>query len=66
VHARIARIVIGTMDPRTGAAGSVFNLLDSGQLNHRVEVTRGVMQEQCAKLLRGFFVEKRKRNGSKS
>jgi tRNA(adenine34) deaminase len=61
VHARVARIVIGTMDPRTGSAGSVFNLLDSQALNHRLDITQGVMQEECAKLLRDFFVEKRKR-----
>ena len=64
VHARVARIVIAAMDPRTGAAGSVFNLLESPQLNHCVDITRGVMQEECSKLLRDFFVEKRNKTGS--
>ena len=63
VHARVKRIVIGTMDPRTGAAGSVFNILDSAKLNHRVEICHGVLQEECAKLLRNFFVEKRNKTG---
>lgn len=59
VHARVNRVVIGTMDPRTGAAGSVFDLLNSPHLNHRVEVTHGVLEQQCSKLLKDFFVEKR-------
>ncbi|GMR05550.1 MAG: tRNA adenosine(34) deaminase TadA [Gammaproteobacteria bacterium] len=59
VHARIKRLVVATPDPRSGSAGSVFNLLDSSHLNHRVDVKTGVLQEQCADLLKTFFQEKR-------
>lgn len=61
VHARIARVVIATPDPRTGSAGSVFNLLSSSQLNHRVNVSFGVLQQECSNLLKTFFLNKRKK-----
>lgn len=63
VHARIAEVVYATPDPRTGAAGSVFRVLDSSQLNHRVEVRSGVMQEEAADLLRAFFRARRQSAG---
>ena len=56
VHARIARVVIATADPRTGSAGSVYNLLNSPYLNHRVEVATGVLQQECSSLLKTFFL----------
>ncbi|MFO1372476.1 MAG: tRNA adenosine(34) deaminase TadA [Candidatus Competibacteraceae bacterium] len=59
VHARVARVVFGAADPRTGAAGTVFNLLQAAPLNHRAEVTGGVLAEQCAALLREFFRARR-------
>jgi len=59
VHARIARVVFGAADPRTGAAGTVFDLLRSSQLNHRAEVTGGVLAEDCGALLREFFRARR-------
>ena len=59
VHARIQRVVYGASDPRTGAAGSVFDILRSGELNHRCEVLGGVMGEACGELLRDFFRRKR-------
>jgi len=59
VHARVARVVYGAADPRTGAAGSVFNLLDSDALNHRAEVQGGVLAEECADLLQQFFRARR-------
>ncbi len=59
VHARIARVVYGAADPKTGAAGSVFNLLDSDRLNHRAEITGGVLQDACGELLRRFFQARR-------
>ncbi len=59
VHARVGRLVYGASDPRTGAAGSVFQLLQSAQLNHQVEVVGGVEQERCAEQLRRFFRNKR-------
>lgn len=62
VHARIRRVVIATPDPRSGCAGSVYNLLDSMQLNHRAEVTTGILQHECSSLLKTFFIERRKKS----
>jgi tRNA(adenine34) deaminase len=59
VHARVNRIVIAAADPRTGSAGSVFNLLDSPHLNHSVALQTGVLEEECSSLLKTFFLEKR-------
>lgn len=59
VHARVARVVYGAPDPRTGSAGSVFNLLQSDALNHRCELTAGVLAEQSGKKLRDFFRSRR-------
>ena len=59
VHARVQRLVFGAADPRAGAAGSVFNIVQHASLNHRVEVTSGVLAEQCGALLRGFFAARR-------
>jgi len=55
VQARVSRVVFGAADPRTGAAGTVFNLLQSGHLNHRAAVTGGVLADTCGELLRAFF-----------
>ncbi len=62
VHARIKRVVFATPDPRTGSAGSVYNLLNSPHLNHRVDVNTGVLQHECSDLLKTFFLEKRKQS----
>lgn len=59
VHARVARVVYGASDPRSGAAGSVFNILDSTELNHRAEIIPGVMASSCSELLKNFFKRKR-------
>lgn len=59
VHARVRRVVYGATDPRAGAAGSVFNIVQHAALNHRVELTGGVRSEECAALLRGFFLARR-------
>ncbi len=60
VHARVERVVFGAYDPKGGAAGSVFNLLPSDQrFNHRVEVTAGIMAEECGNQLKAFFKAKR-------
>jgi tRNA(adenine34) deaminase len=61
IHARVKRVVFGAADPRTGAAGTVFNLLQSAALNHRAEVTGGVLAEECGALLREFFHARRDR-----
>ena len=59
VHARIARVVYGANDPKTGAAGSAFDVLQHEKHNHRVEVTRGVLADECGDLLRAFFRSRR-------
>lgn len=55
VHARIDRLVFGASDPRAGAAGTVFDLLQTSELNHRVAVTGGVLADDCRALLQAFF-----------
>lgn len=59
VHARVKRLVYGATDPRAGAAGSIFNIVQHAVLNHRIECEAGVMAEECGTLLRGFFVARR-------
>ena len=59
VHARLRRVVFGCPDPKSGGAGGLFNILQNPALNHRCEVTQGVMGEECAGVLREFFAEKR-------
>ncbi len=59
VHARIARVVYGADDPKTGAARSVFRLLDAPALNHRAEVVGGVLAEECGERLKRFFQSRR-------
>ena len=59
ILARIKRLVYATADPRAGAAGSVFNILQSSQLNHRVELASGILEQEAAMLLQTFFRERR-------
>ncbi len=59
IHARVARVVFGAYDQRSGAAGSVFDILGTDKLNYKVDVLSGVMQEQCADILKSFFKNKR-------
>lgn len=59
VHARVGRVVFAATDPRTGAAGSIYNILQSNELNHRCEVEGGVLAEESASLLRHFFRSRR-------
>ena len=60
VHTRIRRVVFGCPDVRAGAAGTVMNLLRHNALNHRCEITAGVLEKECAALLQEFFRAKRK------
>ncbi|MCH8163469.1 MAG: tRNA adenosine(34) deaminase TadA [Proteobacteria bacterium] len=60
IHARVARVVYGATDPKAGAAGSVFELLGTDKLNHKIEITRGVMKDECASLLTSFFQHRRR------
>jgi tRNA(adenine34) deaminase len=62
VHARLKRVVYGADDPKAGAAGSVLEVLNHPQLNHRVEITRGILASRCMDLLQAFF--RRKRDGT--
>lgn len=59
VHARVQRLVYAATDPRAGAAGTVFNIVQHPSLNHRLECAAGVMAEECRQLLRGFFAARR-------
>ena len=55
VWSRIENLYIGTMDPKAGACGSVFNIVQEDKLNHQVNVTTGILQEECSRLLKDFF-----------
>ncbi|TFW23013.1 tRNA adenosine(34) deaminase TadA [Massilia arenosa] len=59
MHARLARVVYGASDPKTGACGSVVNMFANDQLNHHTQVTGGVLAEDTAAMLRAFFAERR-------
>lgn len=59
VNARVKRVVFGAPDPKAGACGSLFNLVQDSRLNHRAELRAGVLAEEAAELLRAFFREKR-------
>ena len=59
VLARLPRVVFGATDPKAGAAGSVFNVLEEPRLNHRPQVESGLLAEDCAELLRAFFAPRR-------
>lgn len=60
INSRIKKIYIGTLDEKTGAAGSVLNLFEDYKFNHKVEVEKGVMQEECENILKDFFKMLRK------
>ena len=59
VHARVRRVVFGAFDPKAGAAGSIADIFALPQLNHRVDVFGGVLEEQCGALLTQFFAARR-------
>lgn len=61
VQARIPRVVMGAMNPKAGCAGSVLNVLEMKEFNHQVQVTRGVLEEECSRVLKEFFADLRKR-----
>lgn len=62
VQSRIDRCVIGAMNPKAGCAGSVMNLLQVARFNHQVEITKGVLEEECGSMLSEFFRRLRRRN----
>jgi tRNA(adenine34) deaminase len=59
IHARLARVIYGASDPKTGACGSIVNLFEESRLNHHTEVVGGVLADDCASLLKEFFAERR-------
>lgn len=59
VQARVSRVVIGSMNPKAGCAGSILNLLEMDEFNHQVDVERGVLNEACSDMLTTFFKELR-------
>lgn len=59
VHARVSRVVFGATDPKTGALGGAYDIIETTRPNHVFEVTAGVLEEQCAEQLRAFFRSRR-------
>jgi tRNA(adenine34) deaminase len=59
VHSRVKRLLYAATDPRAGAAGSIFNIVQHSALNHRLEIVPGVMAEECGAVLRDFFAARR-------
>lgn len=64
VQSRIPRVVIGSMNPKAGCAGSVINLLQMPQFNHQVEIIPGVLEKECSEMLQSFFKELRTKKRS--
>lgn len=62
VQARVARVVMGCMNPKAGCGGSVLNILEMPAFNHQVNVTRGVLEAECSEMLSGFFRTLRNRS----
>lgn len=61
VQARILRVVVGSMNPKAGCAGSVINLLQTPRFNHQAELITGVLADECSRLMTGFFKELRQK-----
>lgn len=61
VQSRLGKVVIGSMNPKAGCAGSVINLLQMKQFNHQVEMVTGILEEECSTMLSGFFQELREK-----
>lgn len=65
VQARIPRVVIGSMNPKAGCGGSILNILQMEQFNHRCAVTRGILEDECSTMLSSFFKELRESKAQK-
>ncbi len=63
IQARISCLVFGAKDPKGGACGSLYNLVDDIRLNHRVEIVSGILEEEARGLIQGFFKRRRKKSG---
>ena len=66
VQARMPEVIMGCMNPKAGCAGSVINLLDMEGFNHRVKITKGVLQEECSTMLTEFFKKMREKGKEKA
>lgn len=66
VQARVARLVFGARDIKLGAAGSRYNLISDETIHHRLEITEGILEEECADVLRDFFASRRENNNNGS
>ncbi len=66
VLARLDRLVFGCEDPKTGACGSLYNIVEDKRLNHRLNVTSGVLAEECSEQLQSFFKKKRTKNNQET
>ena len=62
IQSRISRVVMGAMNPKAGCGGSILNILEMEEFNHQAEVERGVLQEECSRILQEFFKDLRVRN----
>ena len=62
VQARIDEVVMASMNPKAGCAGSILNILEMHEFNHQVKITKGVLEEECSRMLTNFFKELRVRN----
>ncbi len=60
VWARIDELVIGTMDPKAGACGSLMDIPEDGRLNHTVNIRRGMLSDECAEMMKAFFAQRRR------
>lgn len=65
IQSRMQKVVIGTMNPKAGCAGSVLNLLEMKEFNHQAEVVRGVLEDRCSDMLSAFFRELREQKRQK-
>lgn len=66
VLSRIQKVYIGTLDRKTGACGSLMNILQDERLNHYVEIETGIMQQQCEKIMKSFFQKLRKKKSEEN
>ena len=62
VLARVKNLYFGAQDPKTGACGSVLNIVNHKKLNHRIKVTKGILEKECGDILKEFFKKKRSKN----
>ncbi len=61
INSRIDRVVIGAKDPKMGCCGSIINLVDNPSFNHRVDITFGILEEECSQIMKDFFKKLRNR-----